>query len=320
MSFDYDRTIAAARTRAAVPVARPSFELLVETSRRRRRARIARAALAWLLAALVVATWLASSVRHPLVTATCPWVSGPDVLRYGVVHVVGFCVGAALFGVGRTWARLLVRASWWSSLLAGTVGLWTEIGTLPVLMPTMVVAAAAGLLLLEGAQVADDSRGFPLRVHRRAILAMLTLAVADVETLLSAAMNHDEPGVGSFAATDLGFALILAVGIAGLYRLRAWGLLLVLAANVAVATAAWAGVLIYDEGFAALLTTTAACQLLLGVPLLRTLWRGDVPLRRGRRWGVWPARVVLASCFVVSALGVVRGLQPERLAAACAED
>ena len=161
---------------------------------------------------------------------------------------------------------------------------------------------------------------FPLRVHRGAVVAMLTLAIADAETLASAAVNHDEPGTLSYALLDVGAAGIMLVGIVGLYRLRGWGLLLTLACNVLVAAAAWAGVLIYDPGFAALLTATALVQLSLGVPLLRTLLRGDVPLRAGRRSAPWVARTVVVACVVASGLGAVHFANPSTLAPICAEE
>lgn len=319
MGFDYAKALESARRQHAklAPNA-VNVDAWVARSTRRRHIALLRQIIAALLALLVLGVWLVSSLGHPTSVATCEWVTGPAVLRYGVVHVVGFCVGAAFVQRRSTWARMIVAAAWWSSLLAATVGVWTQPGALPVLMPTMAFASAAGLLMLPAEAYEDGSGDFPLRVHRRAIVVMLTLAIADVETLASAAVNHDEPGMLGYALLDGVAAAVMLVGVIGLYRLRGWGLLLTLTANVCVAGAAWSGVLVYDPGFAALLTVTAMLQMMLGVPLLRTLWRGDVPLRRERGAVPWVGRLVIIACVLASVSGVVRFSDPATLAAACA--
>ncbi len=321
MSFDYAKTIAAARRLqegALVPTA-PTASLRARVARSGRR-RAMRAWSAVALALLVVLAWLASSVANPLVPATCSWVEGADVLRYGVVHVVGFCLGAALVRVRWPWARVLVRAAWWSSLLAASVGAWAQPGTLPVLMPVMACASAVGLWLFECDATSLGEPDFPLRVHRRSFVAMLTLAFADAETLASAALNHDEAGTFGYALLDGAAVVLLAAGIVGLYRVRGWGLVSLLGTNVLVAVAALTGVLIYDPGFAALLATTSMLQLAIGIPVLQSLWRSEVPLRRPWTMPAWAGRMVLVSLVTVGLAGSWWFARPQTLAPVCAEE
>ncbi|EDM75321.1 hypothetical protein PPSIR1_01057 [Plesiocystis pacifica SIR-1] len=286
--------------------------------RRRGRLRL----LAALLSCLVLAAYAVSVLAHPLGASTCDWVSPGAVLRYGLVHVAGFVLASALVASTRTWAQLLVRACWWSSLLAASVGLWTELGTLPLLMPTLLLASAIGLWSLGELPLDVDAPdgGFPLIRHRELVVAMLVFAVADAETLLASALNHDEPGSLGYALTDLACALTMIVAIVGLYRLRVWGFVAVVLANLAIAGLALGGLLNYDPGFSAAFAVTAVIQVGLGVPLMRALWGGQTRLRApSLRWPRWGARVLLVAAVGLGALATWRGLQPEVLEHHCAD-
>jgi len=277
--------------------------------------------LAGLLALLVVAAWVVSIVAHPLGGLTCEWASPPDIVRYGVVHVVAFVFGAAMVSSQRTWAQILVRAFWWSSLLAASVASWTEFGTLPLLMPVLLVASAAGLWMLGddtfGVDIPDGD--LALVRHRAAVVAMMVFAVADTETLLGAALNHDEPEALHFAFIDLGCAVAMVAAMVGLYRLRTWGFLAVLGLNIIIAGLALGGLLVYDRGFALVFAATAAIQIVLGTPLALTLL-GRTRERASRwAWPPWARHVALAVVLAAGGIATVRGMQPDTLAAHCAD-
>ncbi len=327
MSLDYEETLAATRRWAAettlpeLHMEKLAAELDAAQSRARR---IQLTAL--LLALAVVTTWLTSIFGHPVVEPICAWVGAADVVRYGVVHVLGFVLAALLVTRDRTLHRVLVRALWWSTLLASTVGMWTQSGTLPLLMPVIALASACALLVLDvfdRGRPTDDiaSDDFPLAAHRRSITLMMILAIADAETLLTAGLNHDEPGTLAYALLDYSCAIAMVAAIYGLYRVRTWGLLATVGLNLVIATLGFSGLLLYDLGFAYLLGVTAALQLALCAPLLRTLRSGEPPetRRRPSRGRPW-SRVIIVALLVAGAVATVRSSDPEFISARCVED
>ena len=327
MSGEYEKTLDLTRrwiAGAALPdlsLGRLAAGLDAARARRRRLQ-----ATALVLALAVVATWLVSIVGHPVGAPICAWVESADVVRYGVIHVCGFVL-AALF-VARVGAlyQVLVRALWWSTLLASSLGMWTQSGTLPLLMPVLALASAWALLLLDDARLADDvgSGDFPLAAHRRSLMVMMVLAIADAETLLTAGLNHDEPGTLIYSLIDYGCAIAMIVAVIGLARLRTWGLLATVGLNLVIATLGLTGALFYDRGFAYLLGVTAAIQLVLCLPLLRRLSSGapSGSPSGGARRARWPrgTRWIILALVLVDIVATVRASDPERVAARCAED
>ncbi|NVB36554.1 hypothetical protein G6O69_01830 [Pseudenhygromyxa sp. WMMC2535] len=323
MSAAYDEVLDQARgwLGSTSPALGGPEAMLAELDARQRRAARVRV-LAALLSCLVLVAFAVSVLAHPLGASTCDWVSPGGVLRYGLVHVAGFVLASVLVARQRTWTQLLVRACWWSSLLAASVGLWTELGTLPLLMPTLLLASGIGLWSLGELplDVHAPDGGFPLIRHRELVVVMLVFAVADVETLLASALNHDEPGSLGYALTDLACALTMIVGIIGLYRLRAWGFALVVLANLGIAGLALGGLLNYDPGFSVLFATTAGIQIGLGIPLMRALSGAQARLRAPLvRWPRWTSRPLLAAAIGLGAFASWRAAQPEILAAHCAD-
>lgn len=275
------------------------------------------------LALCVVIAWVLSIAAHPLGRLTCEWARPQDVVRYGVVHVTAFSAGALLLAWRRTSAQILVRAFWWASVLAATVGSWAEPGTLPILMPALCVASVIGLWLLGERPFSVDLEDgqLPLARHRGVVLAMLVFGVADTENLLAAALNHEEPEVLHFAVVQVVSAAAMLVSMWGLFRLRGWGLLALLGTNIVVAGLALGGQLIYDPGFALLFTATAILQLCLALPLIRTLLR-PAPTSSGGilRGGARLRLAVLGLALAGGLAGAYRSVQPEVLLAHCSED
>lgn len=302
----------------------PEFNGSVAELRAARRAHARRRhtsrAVASVASVVVASVWAWSILGHPIVSTTCEWVASADVVRYGLVHVTGLFVASWLIGRGQAWAQLLARALWWSGLLTATVTTLTEVGTAPVLFSAVAVASGAMLLWLEHrADGATVGFGFELSRHRSTMMLLMVLAMADTETLLAAALNHDEPAVYHLAAIDLACALAMAVAMIGLYRLRVWGLVATVGVDVVVAGLGVAGLLVYSDAFAWVMVVTAVLQVALAVPLLRTLLSGRsgaMSFRSGPRIG----RVVILVLLAVGAWGTARGQDPQIVAAACAED
>jgi len=321
MSLDYDKTLAA--TRRWVDRNTPKLHsaklaaALDGAQTRRRRVQVA----ALVLALGVISAWLASILAHPVAGPMCPWVQPGDIVRYGVVHVVGFILAALLVARDRLLFQVLVRALWWSTLLASSVGMWTQSGTLPLLMPVMAVASAGALLMLEDerftGRAADND--FPLAAHRTSVSLLMILAVADTEILLTAGLNHDEPTTLLYSLLDYGCAGAMVVAIWGLYRLRSWGLFATVGLNVAIAFLGLSGLLLYDRGFAYVVGVTAVLQLVLCLPLLRTLRSGPPSESRpGWNFAAW-SRWIIGALLVAGAVATVRASDPQIVAARCAE-
>lgn len=325
MKADYEEALELTRSwldqRSPSSLSPIGLEAALDTERRRSRRRTG---IVMGLFASVLGAWLASIVAHPIVGIVCDWVSPLAIVRYGLVHVLGFGLATWLARSPRPWAQMLVRALWWSALLAGSAGMVTEPGTIPILMPVIVLASAVGLLVVgeRGVYDVQPGEGFGLAVHRRSIILMMILAIADTETLLMAALNHDDPVVIRYATIDLGCAAAMGVAMWGLYRLRTWGLVATLALNVVIATLGLAGLLFYEPGFAYLLATTAIIQLGLAAPLVRTLVSGTAPPeRRPRRWSHGAiSRWVLAAIVIADVWAFARMIDPQVVATYCRLD
>jgi len=324
VSQDYQHALEAARRLIdghaplvpRVAMLRAATEM-VATRRRRRHAVVVG------LAAVVVLAVIASLWAHPIAPGVCEWVSHASIVRFGLVHVLGFVIAAGLAGRPDPWAQLLVRAVWWSSLSTGSAAMVLEPGILPLLLPTMTFAAAACLLVVGDEDLARPvpGGGFPLAAHRGSIMLLMILAMADTETLAMAALNHDSPLEAPYAVVDLACAIGMALAMWGLYRLRVWGLVATLVLDVVIAGLGVGGLLFYDWEFALLLSTTALLQLGLALPLLRTLLRKEPPDGRpavagGPRWSRW----ILAGFLVFDGWACATMSDAERVAEYCAGD
>ena len=318
---DYDHALSAARRwleaqdQPVAPVAR------LEATLRHHHAAWLHVRLAILgIAACIVTAWICSIAGHPVTSTVCAWVTPTAIVRYGSVHVGGVVLGAGLSFVRRPGAQLLARATWVSALLSASAGMVLEPGTLPVLMPVMAIGAAGCLWLLSAEDPVPVGSSFDLAAHRGLMTAVLILAMADIETLAMAVLNHEEPGELPYAIADGVCVLAMAIAVWGLYHLRTWGLMLNLGLNLVIASLGMGGLLFYEPGFAYLLMATAAAQLLLCTPLLRSMLLGprDSSAHRGRgrrlRHGF---RALLVLLLLFDAVVTIRSVDPDTAAAAC---
>jgi len=178
-------------------------------------------------------------------------------------------------------AQIFARAIWWQALAFGLVlAIGSAVGEVSGSISTAIpMYVAGGVLALCGAgQVGLDLESnlfFPV-AFRRSLTASLIMAMADAIALLFYA------GIvlvdGSLGPQDLsnfaeftGSAVVMLVALHGLYRLRLWGLVLNIIANVLIAGLALSGVFDIPEVIALGLAATAVAQLFLPLPLLRRL-------------------------------------------------
>jgi hypothetical protein len=248
--------------------------------------RLVRPALASALCLAAAAVWSFAVVerQHPFLYVP----AGTLVLAAALVHARP--VGAQMLARGVMWAMLLLGAL--LAQLEGPDG--------PVVGAAIAGGCGGALLLLGGRGLHGASPRFRPVAYRGTLTAALTLAMADTLSLgfwSLAAIDGNDVGVGLGL---LGCAALMAVGVAGLYRLRTWGLAVNILANVLIAALVGSGALDTPGFLSALLITTAALQLLVPVPMLVALIRGRPPrmsaglARAGRIAAVAAILLVLA--------------------------
>lgn len=214
-------------------------------------------------------------------------------------------VGAALLALRpRLGAQLLARGVLWANLVLGTLVCFIVSWPSSTHALGLVVACAAALLGLGtlGLEPRAEGQRFAPVALRGTLVAILVMAVADTLSLLlwgGAAVEEGEVAAG---VPLLLAAAVMAAALFGLYRLRTWGFLLNLLANLAIAALAWS-LPALPEPLRYCLSATALGQLLCGLPVLRALIIGGVapaPMN-ARRMAVLGA--VLIVLLVVAATG-----------------
>lgn len=220
---------------------------------------------------------------------------------------------AALASWGRrTSLQLLARAIWWAYLLCGCLASLLSRGRESGRTLLFIVATSAASLLLLGRRGMEEGQGpFAPVAFRGTFIASLVLGLADAGTLLfmGAAMTGDR---GRLVPFLLAFAILL--GVVGLYRLRVWGLLVSLGANVAVIVCALTVLSRLPPNLRKLFIGSAVLQLLLPVPLIVSLVRGRAPdsARFARLGAVLTSLVVLGlgafGCYNAIAHGAFRSV------------
>jgi hypothetical protein len=169
--------------------------------------------------------------------------------------------------------QLLGRGLWWSLLLLG--GLMAASGGQERVGGSLMALGSAAAVLLAGAPSQNDgSDRFAPVAFRGTLTLALVLAMADAASFLWLGLAN--------AIFTRHLAMILLVppmvaGVVGLLRLRTWGLLVSLGANVLVATLALTGVLTSAGELRILFASTAIVQLLVPVPMLITIIRRRAP-------------------------------------------
>lgn len=143
--------------------------------------------------------------------------------RYAPLAALLAC--SFLLNVASTGAQIAVRSLLWLSLVAGALSGMNRFSTL---------AAACALLALGSAGL-EEQRGsrFSPIAFRRSLIASIMVGLAQIELLVLLAIRHaDHPRRVVF---DLAWAALVGLGVAGVYRLRVWGLLIQAVASIGLA-------------------------------------------------------------------------------------
>ena len=216
-------------------------------------------------------------------------------------------VAALLVWSRRTGPQLLARACWWGFLIVGVMAAAVEGGRHGAWQPVFGVMCAGLALLAIGRVGLDESGRFRPVAFRGTIQLSLTLAMADTASLamwgLALAMAGSYP---QKAAAMLALAAATGLGVAGLLRLRTWGLLVAFFSNLLVGTLAVAEVLPVPRPLRFLLGATASLQLVVPLPMLVTLLRRRAP--SPDRWNRLRSVGATAAIVGLMALGVYAGV------------
>jgi hypothetical protein len=192
-------------------------------------------------------------------------------------------------------AQLLARGAWWSMLLCTCLISVTSGEHEPIM--GLVIGCNAIALLAAGGIGLENRKAFAPVAFRGTLLIALMLAMADA---------------GAFAWFGLGNAVFdhsysvamvvpfMILGVIGLLRLRTWGLVVSLAANLAIATLAATGVLNLPSPLRQLFIGSAVLQMIIPLPMLVAIIRKQPP-----RPAAWPRARKLAPALIVCSLAAL---------------
>ncbi len=225
----------------------------------------------------------------------------------------GIALTAALLQVQRLEPQLMGRAVLWSVLVFGALVSFVSPsghGHVYWISAGLTTGPALALLVLGMSGLDAPSAGkafFPV-AFRGVLLAIMVMALADTCSLLFwGGLLLEEPWNNTPEMIFMlsgGSAMLLAVY--GLYRLRLWGFLLNVAANVAIAVFAWALPDI-PPSIAGCLSATAAGQLIVGLPLFSALLKGDAaPAQMNTKTTRWVSTAVVFALLLGTELARVR--------------
>ena len=181
---------------------------------------------------------------------TC--VLAPLVLR--VQHLVVQLFGRAVLLQWSVFGCIIVASTWVNGHTSDVhiAGLWIGAGLVP-----LGIMGRSGLDSTSGA--------FTPNAFRNTLLASLLFGLADTWALLFYGLCL-KATIAVFACAGLMF-----IALAGLYRLKVWGLALCVVANLIVAGCGLSGLLQLPDILTCGLVATAAIQLLLPIPLIKSM-------------------------------------------------
>jgi hypothetical protein len=189
---------------------------------------------------------------------------------------LGALVLAAVAAHGKSLgAQLFARAAWWSNLMLGLF--LTIFGGGREATEGGVLAIGCGIALLLADQkqlsVATEQVGYRPAAYLGTLQLLMVLAIADMLSLLlfgivSVDKNHESGGL-----TLLLGAALMAVGFAGLYALKLWGVLVTTGTAVALGGIAAAGLLELHEDLVAGVAALSVLQVTAAAPMLLSILR-----------------------------------------------
>lgn len=173
-------------------------------------------------------------------------------------------MAAQIFG-----RAVLLQGALFCTLALINAALFRDIS--PKMLSEMVFALAVviwPLAVIGRRGLSTDSKVFAPSAFRTTLIASLMLGLVDTWGLIFYSAMMEEVGPMLLSAAVMGVALY------GLYRMKVWGLGLCVVANVVIATFAMTGVFDLPEVLAWGLVTTAILQLMLPLPLLKSVFMG----------------------------------------------
>lgn len=275
----------------------------------------ARLRLASVATAIAALAFFGLAVRRAL-SVWSPWVAGNLQLRVAPILpllILGWAVLAA--HTPKLRAQLLCRAAWWSSLIVGVLVSLNYGAPLDKSFGAVAAVGCAVALLSTGGRGLDiqepDHPFAPVRFREHLLLALvmaaadaLTLTFSGLMQLRFGAAGWNLAGTVSYAGPTVAAALVMALAVWGVYRLRTWALLLNLIANIAIAYLALEGALRLSPTVSVSLAATAAVQCFIPVPILASALgdrhAGQPFMAPVRRWLIRGSVVLLAGYAIQS--------------------
>ncbi|MEZ4454486.1 MAG: hypothetical protein R3B09_33855 [Nannocystaceae bacterium] len=208
-------------------------------------------------------------------------------------------------------SHVLARAVCWSNLLLGALLAISGGSNERGFGALLAAATGVALLAMGRAGLEHTSRTFSPAAFRGSLVVALVMALADTQSLALFGGAHLEHAYSAHHAWPLlAGAAVMGIAIVGLYRLRVWGLVLNLVANLVIAGAALAGAFEIPHALAWALASTALVQLALPLPMIAAMIRGRAPASSRDRVG---ARLIPAVIVGLIALACVSAASGHRL-------
>jgi hypothetical protein len=190
-------------------------------------------------------------------------------------------LSALLAHHGSVGSQLIARSAWWANLVLGTLISVVSSSREAPLGLALALGSGAALLAMGRMGLGEDEHSAFRPVAFRTTLTLgMIMAVADAqELLLFGALRLEERGWHRHeeGALLLGSAAFIMVAIAGLYRLRVWGLLLGSVGAIGVIVLAASDAYGLKGALGNALIVTSAVQLLLPVPIFVAITRRRAP-------------------------------------------
>ena len=208
-------------------------------------------------------------------------------------------LSALLAHHGEVGSQLVARSVWWANLVLGTLISVTGSGREAPLGLGLALGSGAALLAMGRMGLGEDERSAFRPVAFRTTLTLgMIMAVADAQgLLLFGVLDIEQRGFHHHGQGGLllGSAAFIMLAIAGLYRLRVWGLLLSSVGAIGVIVLAASDAYGIRGEFANVLIVTSLVQILLPAPIFVAIARRRAPApgpRSSRLARLGPAMLV----------------------------
>lgn len=221
------------------------------------------------------------------------------------------CVSAGLIFRRELASHVFARAVLWSNLLLGFLIAISGSGEEQLIGGVIALMTGSALHLVGTAGLRRPSEVFAPVAFRASLVLAVVMALADTQSLTLFGVLQLDRGNGSTAYPLLACAGLMIVALYGLYRLRLWGLVLNIVANVLIAGLALFGSLDLPTPLIYALCTTATVQLLLPAPLVVAILRGQAtePSARLQRFNAVIIPTLITVMMAVAAYSAATGVK-----------